>query len=368
METIKIGILTYHCAYNPGAMLQCYALQEFLKSKKFYVEVIDYRPRYMNPTLKFQKWRIRENIIKGLHYTFVEYPFTKRHFTKYREFEDKYFNKSRTIYSSNELIELAQSYDYIIIGSDQVWQSKYNGQDHIWYGEGLTTLPKTKILTYGASSGKYNFQKWEYELFQLYLSEFTKISVREDKLKLILSKLTTNDITVVLDPVLMINPIVWRQFYTKIKLKTKYIVIYQGRKSDNIFSLATKIANHIGNNCQIVSVDLYNNSYRSGVHHIAVSPMEFIFYIKKAEYVLTTSFHGTICSIIQNTPFYYLSLNDNDNERVENILSKLGLVNRIIDKEFNGLPEKIDYQYCNKIIDNLRHKSQKFLTDSIIQK
>lgn len=28
---MKIGILTFHCAHNYGAVLQCYALQETLK-------------------------------------------------------------------------------------------------------------------------------------------------------------------------------------------------------------------------------------------------------------------------------------------------------------------------------------------------
>ena len=44
---MKIGILTFHCAYNYGAMLQCYALQEYLSDCGIDVSVIDYRPSYM---------------------------------------------------------------------------------------------------------------------------------------------------------------------------------------------------------------------------------------------------------------------------------------------------------------------------------
>ena len=40
---MKIGILTFQRADNYGAMLQCYALQEYLKSAGHEVEVIDYR-------------------------------------------------------------------------------------------------------------------------------------------------------------------------------------------------------------------------------------------------------------------------------------------------------------------------------------
>lgn len=38
---MRIGILTFHCAHNYGAMLQCYALQEYLKGWGDEVYVID---------------------------------------------------------------------------------------------------------------------------------------------------------------------------------------------------------------------------------------------------------------------------------------------------------------------------------------
>ena len=44
---MKIGILTFHCAYNFGAMLQCYALQEFISSLGYETHVINYRPQYL---------------------------------------------------------------------------------------------------------------------------------------------------------------------------------------------------------------------------------------------------------------------------------------------------------------------------------
>ena len=44
---MKIGILTFHCAHNYGAVLQCYALQEYLKHLGHDVYVINYRPSYL---------------------------------------------------------------------------------------------------------------------------------------------------------------------------------------------------------------------------------------------------------------------------------------------------------------------------------
>lgn len=39
---MKIGILTYHYAHNYGAVLQCYALQEYLSSLGHTVKIIGY--------------------------------------------------------------------------------------------------------------------------------------------------------------------------------------------------------------------------------------------------------------------------------------------------------------------------------------
>ena len=44
---MKIGILTFHSAYNFGAVLQCYALFSTLTELGHNVEVIDYRPNYL---------------------------------------------------------------------------------------------------------------------------------------------------------------------------------------------------------------------------------------------------------------------------------------------------------------------------------
>lgn len=44
---MKIGIFTFHCAVNYGAVLQTYCLQEVLKSMGHEVYVIDYRPEYL---------------------------------------------------------------------------------------------------------------------------------------------------------------------------------------------------------------------------------------------------------------------------------------------------------------------------------
>ena len=49
---MKIGILTFHRGNNYGGILQCYALQQVLKSLGHSVEIVNYNPHFSANLLK----------------------------------------------------------------------------------------------------------------------------------------------------------------------------------------------------------------------------------------------------------------------------------------------------------------------------
>ena len=54
---MKIGIMTFHWARNCGAVIQCFALQNFLREKGFDALVFDYIPQ--------SRWRRLKNFLFG---------------------------------------------------------------------------------------------------------------------------------------------------------------------------------------------------------------------------------------------------------------------------------------------------------------
>ena len=68
---MKIGILTFHCAANFGAVLQTLALQEVLRRMGHEAYVVDYRPKYLTEPYKAFKYEtkrpIRDGIPEELH-------------------------------------------------------------------------------------------------------------------------------------------------------------------------------------------------------------------------------------------------------------------------------------------------------------
>ena len=96
-----------------------------------------------------------------------------------------------------------------------------------------------------------------------------------------------------------------------------------------------------------------------------VSPSEFISLIHNSQCVITTSFHGTAFSIINEVPFYTLYLNDGADGRSKELLNKLGLTERMVDKTASPQFTSINYNLVNKKLNILRSASQDFLKASI---
>ena len=365
---MKIGILTFHCAHNFGAVLQCYALQEALKSMGHEVEILNYRPQYLassQPKITLRTFKCKNPFKLYKKITFL-IPILKKKYKLYINFEHKYYHLSDHIQNKDQLRSLINKYHYIVIGSDQVWNTKYNKNELIWYGDFGTPLSNTKIISYAASAGDPVFTIKELKKISSLINEFASISVREKQLKDLLSPHINKKISCVLDPTLMVSPSIWNKFKEiKISEQEPYILIYQARQDDNVFRIANQIAKKKLWN--IITVDFYDNSlqkkYIKG--HRNISPDQFVAYVKNAQCVITTSFHGTVFSIINNTPFYTLKLNDGADARNEEILKLLKLGNRFIEKNKEVEFSKIDFTVCNQTLDFLRKQSYNYLKSAL---
>ena len=79
----KVGIITYHFALNYGAVLQCYALKEYLSSQGYDVIVLNYvtdKQKKNNGLLK------PINNLKSILINIFLLPFYKNRKIKYKKF------------------------------------------------------------------------------------------------------------------------------------------------------------------------------------------------------------------------------------------------------------------------------------------
>ena len=90
---MKIGILTFHCAHNYGAVLQTYALVTYLRKNNYDAEIIDYRPKSLTMSHGIMPWRriSRLNIIRKVIFVLRILPFLtvrKERSDKFQSFID----------------------------------------------------------------------------------------------------------------------------------------------------------------------------------------------------------------------------------------------------------------------------------------
>lgn len=335
---MKIGILTFHCAHNYGAVLQAYGLQEYLKSCGHAVEVVDYRPRYLtrgyaafplpalsgvSPARKFLRlgyWGLR------LPRSITAVPVRMKRRAGFEKFIAEKLNLSRERFEEDGRVP-AERFDALVFGSDQIWSPVHTaGGDPIFLGD-FPTPAGTRKIVYAASAGAASATLGENPIFANALKNFDAISVREDNLAASLRPKTSRPIKTVLDPTLLVDRSVWDALAdVPAPRKKPYVLVYQVNYNAAADAFARELAAQLG--ADVVSVWAGYVSTRGML--LTETPEQFVGWFKNAACVVSTSFHGTAFGLIFKKPLYYVGNGNAAENRPRQILSALGLENRYV--------------------------------------
>lgn len=357
---MKIGILTFHRAYNFGAFLQAYALKSFLEQNGNDVSFIDYWP-YGHENM----YNSREN---GGIKTFVRNLLVLKNrlprYIRFRKAQRKYLGiASKPMFRTGEQLETVE-YDVIIYGSDQIWwKSKItdNKFDRVYWGQYIRN--NVKKIAYAASMGIINLTENDKLEIANYLKSFSDIFVRETQLMNVLQPMTEKPIRTVLDPTLLLPASFWEAFCSRQKkVNGKYIFYYKmlGDPKADIF------AREIGRIHKLPVITVLGNisTYKANRISSLTDPARFTALIRDAEYVVSTSFHGVAMSIQFKKEFYAMGMKNNT-DRVLSLLTQLGLENRLTDVVPDDFSETIDYSEVYSRLLSLRQESAECLISSI---
>lgn len=370
----KIGIITYHFALNYGAVLQCYALQDYLISNNINTTVINFisNEQYKNNSLSSKRDGLRNYLINLALLPFYNFRKIKKH--KYNYFLSNYLNCTIKISDLKFLKKYLTENNYtgIICGSDQVWNPYIRDFNIAFF------LPEIKIqnkITYAASIGK--IESKDLIKYKNYMEDFNYISMRENRGKVIVQNLVKDkEIVQVLDPVFLLKKEKWEEFTKNSVFKPKkknYLLFYVVNK--NYFSLcykhAKKVAKSLNLDILILNASYSINSFRKNTIHDA-GPIDFVKLIANAKFIITDSFHGTVFSIIFEKQFFtFEPMMNNLDTRKTDLLNKLSLQSRIIYPNIvirKDLDKKIDYIEINHLLNKYREESYDYLSNCLNQK
>ena len=358
---MKIGILTYHRAYNYGAFLQAYALKSFLAGMGHEVNFIDYWP-YDHEKM-YSIW----DRITTINSFFRGIVVAQKRYGRYKRFRiaQKHYlgiTPKPAFRYPTQLTNL--EYDVIIYGSDQIWWKSRIGNkgfDSVYWGEYINK--SIRKVAYAASMGIIDLTEQDTSEIRNYLKNFSHISVRETQLMSVLQPFTSTNIKTVLDPTLLMTSSFWESLCTQVKpIKGKYIFCYNLM----IDPKADAFAQEMGKKLKLPVVRIIGKicSYRDDGINSIIDPISFLALIRNAEYVISSSFHGVALSIQFHKEFYAMGMNNNSG-RVSSLLELLGIEKRITDSVPSDFSDRIDYNLVHTRLSALRQESLDFLTTSI---
>ena len=359
---MRIGILTFHRAHNYGAVLQCYALQEVLKGMGHEVEVIDYRQHWTEEVYKPFSFMVMKVLCKTIRSTlsyFIRFPqryfVTKKKRLFFNSFCLRFLSMSSQYNSAEKL-----NYDVCIVGSDQLWGLSCLGGkfDEVYLGN-FKIKDGGRKVAYAISSNLMSIDYLnEHNMLLSSLNNFNSTSFREATIIAKIEAITGIRYQQCLDPTLLTDKEIWEPMLNNKWNGRKYVVCYRARGNGESGFSIEETAKTIAKQQGWEVVDLYNGVY----------PVEdFVSAIANAQYVVTTSFHATVFSLIFHRKLAAYILHDGHDSRYEDLLRKINCEQFIYEvTEKPILDQDIDW---NTITENLschRKQSLKFLTDNLI--
>lgn len=370
---MRVGILTLHYGYNYGGVLQCYALQSFIKSLGHEVEVINYIPSHRSSLISkvIGKLKTIRSFSDFTHNLLDFYKVKKnsnntnpiylqRFITIFDEFRKNRIKLSENV-NDETISNLATRYDIVIVGSDQVWTNLYS-KYHRYFFDWIPTQSNCKRISYAACSAhSFVSGKTKAEIGDL-LSRMSAIGVRD---------LTTKDLVRTTDdrlqPIIVADPTLlhsFDEFTSEIKDPEPYILTYiLGTEISGGHEEALKLIKQKYGNLKIISIVIPKSTSNIESHSDQVitdaTPETWVSLIRNASFVYTDSFHGIMFSLKFNRPFFAYYANAVRSSRLIDLKTRFRTL-----PIFNSIPKELHDDY-NWDIAEFVNNSKDFITSNL---
>lgn len=372
-SNIKVGTMTFHLAHNYGAMLQGYALQRAICNLGYDCEVIDYRFPYIDRYNKIWYWNDYKQK-DGIAIGSLKYikrclkggykDITPLHH-KFDNFMRKSMRLSKKSYFSSEKLKETQ-YDVVVFGSDQIWNPELTGGSVSEYFGEQFDASTTKLVSYAASCGTDGIKAEYKEKALPLLKRFKRLGIREDSFTEFLKNDYGLEARTVVDPVFLLSRNEWDKLIsdTTRMIEEPYLLIYAFQEGEEIYNLARKIANE--RKLKLVTISYREKPNLEDMTQLTdCGPKEFVSLIKNADFVCTTSFHGTAFSVLYNKNFYCIG-HPLYSQRNRDLLQMVKMTDRMVtsDKDVIKISD-CDYFAANELLEINKKQSLDFLREAI---
>ena len=364
---MRIGISTFHRAYNCGAVLQAWALANILGQMGHDVSFPDcnavgeispwpelWRPSVLGKLRNFLGWLV--SLVRTRFLPFV----TRR---RYRKFIDAHLR-----HVPCTVAELPRRYDLLVVGSDQVWSERCAGSElPLFLGE--TVAPSLPLVGYSVSIGDRPLPEAAVRRLRDALARrFRRVSFREEAL----ARQLASDEPVTCDPTLLLDAAEYAPVACPQRLeKGDYVFLYGVSDVGVVWPAALRLARAKGLRLVAVGFVSHELCREKGVRVIpSAAPDVFLAYLRDAKFVVASSFHGCVFSILFGKRFLNLYGEETKGEdgRQAHLLRELGLLGHRLPVAASDAAMlrawDLDYDVSARLAE-MRTKSLAYLRDAI---
>lgn len=285
---MKVGILTFHRCINYGSYWQTRCLAEAMKKRGHTVEILDHYSNKIN----LAEWKCALQPVLPAFIPSSDIPLYRKKIVSFFEaFEDLPLSKSFPLDNPEQM----DSYDLVIVGSDEVWNLSHPwyGYYPIFYGDGIQAK---QVIAYAASFGNYDASASLEKDWAEKLRQFERISVRDKNSQRIIKSALGWDVPQVLDPCFLfpVNP-----YPMALPFLQPYVAVYGHNFSENFIANIKEFARSRG--LPLISIG-YRNDW-ADEQWLTAGPLEFSAFMHSAQAVVTNFFHGCVFALINTKPF-----------------------------------------------------------------
>ena len=340
-----IGIVTLQTLRGHGQRLQNYATTLVCRSEGYEAHNLileeDTAARVINSA--------KELIKRAIKYQNVEYsPERTAAFERFNNLMS--FRKTRW----REASSVASEFDWIITGSDQVWNPAWLDRKHAeWYF--LKFANSCQRIALAPSIGLNSLDEQQSAFLRSGVEGFERLSVREKRGAELIKEVSDRDAVVLPDPTLVVFTEDWLQVadYSLVP-STPYTLAYVlGDIGDEYRRAINTVASAFGD----LPVITLSDKSRSG--EPPAGPSEFIGLIRNATNVVTDSFHAAVFSMLMNTPLIIIKRDDRNPgmfSRLESLADTYGLRKNIYGDNSFDIRLAGDYSYASTVIPVERNR------------
>ncbi len=372
----KVGIMTMHRIKNYGSVLQAYALKKVIESLNCEVCFVDFHQekKILSRKSITIKERIKYLLAKIIHASGTN---NKRFCYFANAVRCQYLNDVRfddifRLIGIDEKETYNPKLDVLVIGSDEVFNIKQNSE----VGYSLELLGDNNnakcCISFAGSFGYTSYQDIEDSPISTRIKElfcnFDAHSVRDRNSFSIIENLTSKSPYYHLDPVFHYD---FSKELQNVVHHKKYIVVYAYSNLEPEIKEAVKIFSE-KNGLDILCFSGFQGELGT---FLDVDPFTMLAYIKNAEYVITSTFHGCVFSIKYKKQFATIVRNYKKNEystefKVVDLLSRFNLEERIISENYDELgtilEKEIDAKVIDMYIESTTESGIRYLKDYIL--